>query len=233
MGTDIHLYVERRVNGAWVPCDTWEDDIYEPGAKTVPYGKRFYNDRCYDLFGILANVRNGSGFAGCDTGDGFIPICEPRGLPDDLSQEICAGASDFIHTPSWLTLRELLDYDWTRTTNKRGWVNGPEYNDWVGCGGRSRDEGPKSWRGGIMGRDVEHITEQEMERRLQNILDQFKGDRDCIGTAIKDLLGNKFCKVSWQIPYYRAAAGFLSETMPRLWRLGAPEDVRIVFWFDS
>ena len=104
MGTDIHFYVERRNGKGWVSCDTWEDDEYEPGRKTVPFHQHFYDTRNYDLFAILANVRNGRGFAGTDTGDGFVPLCEPRGLPDDMSAELVKEAEGCDHTPSWVTL---------------------------------------------------------------------------------------------------------------------------------
>lgn len=42
------------------------------------------DNRNYDTFAVLANVRNGYGFAGCDTGDGYEPICEPKGFPEDF-----------------------------------------------------------------------------------------------------------------------------------------------------
>lgn len=234
MGTDIHLYVERRNGAGWKSCDVWEDDEYEPGQKTVPYGKHFYDARNYDTFAILADVRNGRGFAGVDTGDGFIPISEPRGLPDDLSPELRAEADAGLdHTPSWLTVRELLEYDWTRVTTKRGWVNGPEYAEWASYQ-KGRGLGPRSWSGGVAGGNVEHLDETEMAARVANIRELFKGQtHEAMQQALRDRLGSKYCLVSWQIPYYRAASSFLSECLPRLWQLGKPEDVRIVFWFDS
>src|ERR1700691_1564806 len=68
MGCDIHPYVEVRKNGTWVKADV-----------KVPDGRNYWT------FAKLANVRNGFGFAGCDTGDAVVPICEPRGLPADTS----------------------------------------------------------------------------------------------------------------------------------------------------
>jgi hypothetical protein len=239
MGCDIHFYVERRNGSGWKSCDVWEKPEYEDEGDrlTVPYGKHFYGDRNYDTFAILANVRNGHGFAGVDTGDGFVPIAEPRGLPDDLSPELKAEADAYLeHTPTWLLLKELMDYDWTRTTTKRGWVSGAEFEDWTSYN-RGRGLGPRGWSGGVSGGSVQHISEQEMERRVQAIRDEFKGRplpwRNEFQTAIKERLEGVYCLVSWQTPYYRAASSFLSETLPRLWRLGAPEDVRCVFWFDS
>lgn len=51
---------------------------------------QFLNGRNYDVFSILANVRNGYGFAGVLTSSGFNPITSGRGIPDDLSDEIRA-----------------------------------------------------------------------------------------------------------------------------------------------
>ena len=74
MGTDIYPVVEvRDVNGAWTA-------IMPPGEQrhtSWDFG------RSYDCFAVLAGVRNGRGFAGVDTGDGFNPISKPRGLPND------------------------------------------------------------------------------------------------------------------------------------------------------
>lgn len=239
MGTDIHFYVERKNGSGWKSCDVWEPSEYEDDKNilTVPYGKHFYGDRNYDVFAMLANVRNGSGFAGCDTGDGFTPIALPRGLPDDLSPELRKEADAMLeHTPTWLTLKELMDYDWTQVTTKRGWVSGIEYERWTFCD-RERGHGPASWSGGISGGGIEHVTEQEMQRRMEAIRKRFEGKplpwRDQFVAAVKQQLGSTYCVISWQIPYYRAASGFLGETLPRLWRLGTPEDVRCVFWFDS
>lgn len=45
------------------------------------------SNRNYDWFAILANVRNGRGFAGLYTGSGFDVIAEPRGYPENISNE--------------------------------------------------------------------------------------------------------------------------------------------------
>lgn len=234
MGTDIHLYVERREGDRWVTCDTWEPGEYDPHVMTVPYGKHFYHNRCYDLFAILADVRNGRGFAGTDTGDGFVPIALPRGLPDDMSPELRQEVETYLeHTPSWLLLAELMAYDWTQVTTKRGYVNGTQFDDWNGYR-REDGYGPHEWCGGVGGGGTQIIAEDEMVKRVREHNELFKdmpwNERK---QGLVDKLGCTYTQVSWTISYYRAANEFLSETLPRLWRLGKPEDVRIVFWFDS
>lgn len=68
MGCDIHSVAQVKIKGKW---------------KTVLQDVAGDN-RNYDTFAVLANVRNGYGFAGVDTGDGFIPISQPRGYPKDF-----------------------------------------------------------------------------------------------------------------------------------------------------
>ncbi|TXH55263.1 MAG: hypothetical protein E6Q97_09160, partial [Desulfurellales bacterium] len=71
MGTDIHSIAQVKRDGKWV---------------TVAIG--IAGDiRSYDTFAMLANVRNGRGFAGVRTSTGFPVIHEPRGLPNDLDRD--------------------------------------------------------------------------------------------------------------------------------------------------
>ena len=110
MGTDIHINVDRlSENGHWIRTDLQVDE-----------------DRNYDLFAILADVRNGEGCAGVRTGDGFVPISEPRGWG-----EVDVKEDDPYHSASWLLLSEILDYDYrrpsksgylTKTNTRRGYV---------------------------------------------------------------------------------------------------------------
>jgi len=106
LGTDIHIYAEVFRDGAWHLADA-----------DLPEYRNYWG------FAVLADVRNGYGFAGFDTGEPVTPISLPRGLPGDLSQELRAPPdSDDEELPSsqiwlgnhsfsWLTLQELLDYD--------------------------------------------------------------------------------------------------------------------------
>lgn len=70
MGTDIHSIAQVRRNGSW---------------ETVAIGV-CGDPRSYNTFAMLADVRNGRGFAGIKTSDGFPYIHEPRGLPADLKE---------------------------------------------------------------------------------------------------------------------------------------------------
>ena len=128
MGTDIHLYVERKTATGWErvrpvprPCPECEGSgrfgrgaCYECGGE----GKttKEYRDRNYSLFAILADVRNDYG---------LIPIAKPRGLPDDTSihdtddghsapGHVWLGEHSFSHA----TLAELLAYDYREVVDQ-------------------------------------------------------------------------------------------------------------------
>jgi hypothetical protein len=82
---------------------------FEPGpapCSWAPYcvgGKElrdYYDERNYDLFGVLAGVR----------GDVDPEFTEDRGLPADLSHDVREEHDTGYHSETWYTLAELLDY---------------------------------------------------------------------------------------------------------------------------
>ena len=231
MGCDIHIYVEKKVDGIWVSADEWKS--YEDGRMFVPYEKEFYNKRNYDLFAILANVRNGRGFAGCYTGEGFNPITNPRGIPDDVCEAVKFeyGAWDGDgHSHSYFTVKELLEYDWTQKTKKSGWVSSIGFYLWDRCN-RCKGEGPDSYSGGIVGSSVEKISIEEMESRIKDL--NLPQDQDFAKEVLRKNIPHCYCRVEWEIQYSHACNWFWADAMPRFLHVGNPEDVRIVFWFDN
>ena len=86
MGCDIHSRGERKVDGKW----------------KLILGPEPFGDRNYSVFAFLAGVRNYSEVP---------PISEPRGLPDDIDDD---GDGDYFgdHSYSWLSLDELLKFDY-------------------------------------------------------------------------------------------------------------------------
>lgn len=245
MGCDIHLYVEVRKNNKWKPADSWltygkeyghfEDDGDESKRPVVPYDDEYYNGRNYKLFAMLANVRNGVGFAGIDTGNAVNPISEPKGLPEDVS-DVIEKCSEYWgsdgHSHSYLTVKELMEYDWTQTATYRGTVSAWEYVKWSSWG-KERGLGPESYCGSITGASVRHVTEKQMKAIIDDILEEKGKEKHQLKQEDLKGFANTFCKIEWKTPYYESAQEFLSQTIPRLWKLGKPEDVRIVFWFDN
>jgi hypothetical protein len=231
MGCDIHLYAEVRRDGTWHTADTWSED---GGFWHVPYEKSFYSDRNYDLFAILADVRNGRGFAGVRTGEGFVPMASPRGVPEDASPEyrrVVEQWSGDGHSHSWHTVEDVMAYDWTQTTRREGWVTMKEWAHWKLWGK------PTEWCGSVDGGGTNHTTTLQVERVLESLgvtpVELWHDWRKDAARVTKALGGTPYVKVAWEIPYHEAGRDLLSSTLPRLWRLGPPADVRMVFFFDN
>jgi hypothetical protein len=95
--------------------DEYDRTHYAPEV----YQDWIYDGRNYDLFAILADVRNGRGFAGSYTGEGFNPIADTKGVPDDMS-DVLKEAYEYWegdgHSHSWFTVKELTEYDWEQKT---------------------------------------------------------------------------------------------------------------------
>lgn len=88
MGCDIHAYLEAKL---------YNDDDYTTVA-------HLYIERDYQLFSILANVRNYAEYDCC------IPyVCLPKGLPSKIGYWTEVGYSDYDHghSESWLNYDEI------------------------------------------------------------------------------------------------------------------------------
>lgn len=68
MGADIHSIGQIKKDGKW----------------TTKIARVGGDNRDYDTFAVLADVRNGRGFGGVATGEGWPVFAEPKGLPDDI-----------------------------------------------------------------------------------------------------------------------------------------------------
>lgn len=119
MGTDIHSIAQVCRDGSWV---------------TVAIG--IYGDpRSYNTFAMLANVRNGRGFAGIKTSDGFPYIHEPRGLPSDLKDPSLVEVDIYVRKDSlvaaWDWDGKLVAVDSTETRRTR-YLNDDGGRMWLG-----------------------------------------------------------------------------------------------------
>ena len=138
------------------------------------------------------------------------------------------GAGRTVRLP-WFTVAELLAYDWTQLTKLRGYVSAAEYYEWNRWR-REDGESPESYCGDVSGASIEKISETDLRQRIEATT---SGDWYRSEDKVREELASVYCQVEWETAYYKSAREFLSNTMPRLWRLGKPEDVRIVFWFDN
>lgn len=219
MGCDIHMWAEIKKRDKWETVgeefdETHYTDEQKENAKKVhePYGYRNY-----DLFAILADVRNGYGFAGCDTGDGFVPILdERRGVPDDVTELVKKDIDEWDidgHSHHWLTLKEIIDYDWSQTTKSRGYVGAGGYEHFKKYGK------PDGWCGGG---NFTVVSNDEMDKLIAEDSELLKG----------------FLKtqVEWETTYYEEAGErwwTVVEQMKELAKDVGPEKFRIVFFFDN
>lgn len=200
MGCDIHSFAEVKENGSWKVVED-----YRP-----------FQDRNYQLFALLADVRNGSGFAGCDTGNHIEPISIPKGLPKDCSAKVQLNSDDWDidgHSHSWLTLKELLDYDSSTIITRRGFVTAEKYKDFLKTGD------PYPCCGGVGGWGVEIV------------------DKD-IAISYQETNPDKsvYCQIEWQRSIEDTAYELYEKVIPELKVLSSAEDfsdVRVVFWFDN
>lgn len=230
MGCDIHCVVEVKGKAGWEPV-TWDNKYFgkygDKEPKTISF--QLAEDRNYDTFAILANVRNGRGFAGCDTGDGFKSIDDPRGLPKDvhpLTAESVNERGD--HSHSYVNLDELLAFDWAQVSVHRGWVNAKEFAEWDRV--KEWRPAPRSYSGGVSGGGVVKITEAQMREKVNQIEEKHKSKE--IADEL-DMLVDTYCQVQWEEMYSEAAGKFYTHVIPILKRLGSPDKVRLVFSFDS
>lgn len=107
MGCDIHLVVQAKINGIW-------QDLKAPESMKDEYDIKMGCDanwhirRNYLFFSILAGVR------------GPLELIVPRrGFPADFTIVDEYGSEAYHngkwmgdHCFTWLTLQEILDYDW-------------------------------------------------------------------------------------------------------------------------
>ena len=240
MGTDIHMYAEVLLSRHSGPSEwtvvgrEFPSTYHHEGRLNVIHSysdgdqwesnQRYtvhpYEDRNYDLFAILADVRNGLGFAGVQTGEGFNVIAEPRGLPSDVSPYVkkeFGGDESWYHSTSWLSLDEIISFDWDQVSRHCGWVNLKQYEEFKVNGK------PLSWCGGVSGLSVRHISNEEADALLASQ-----------GNAHRSI--SYYTLVHWDETYRDSVGSFLTETVPNLQRIremDRVEDLRIVFGFDS
>ncbi|WP_410769609.1 hypothetical protein [Fontibacillus sp. BL9] len=235
MGCDIHLFVEKRnvLSGKWEAikgvnepeildlkslvqkCKTraedttyWEQRIQEEESGVFDF---LHSGRNYTLFSLLAGVRNSYG---------LNPIHEPKGLPSDISYKVKESSDDWGgdgHSHSYLTAKELLNFDWSQSIKLEGWVNVEGYKEFKENGS------PSTWSRSVGGGGVDHVTHYDMENFIAN-----NGEYYGFGRS-------PYTLVQWTLSCEDHLASFYTWSIPKLKELAGEdlESVRIVFWFDN
>ena len=227
MGCDIHPAIEFR-QSAEMPWKTLlnKNPYFGKYGDEKEMTASLHIDRDYDLFAVLGNVRNGSGFAGCDTGDGFDSISDGRGVPDDISDEAREALSD-EHSATWFTLAEILAFDWDRSTKHRGCVSVGTFAKWDRM--KEFNPQPEEWSGGCSGSSVKFISNDEMREVLKNEPELAKE------TGIFPPSG-LHTWIEWENSYTADTTQMWTKILPKMLNLGRQygfDNVRLVMDFDS
>ena len=161
MGTDIHAVLAmKNTDGKWL-------------ASSMPA----YDSRNYRVFAILANVRNGYGFAGTYTHKPLVPIQDRRPWPDGFSTkdghikllkeyssiELSVWMGD--HSFGYVTIAELLAYDWDQPIYQGGVVGIEEFNRCKSSG----DAVPNFWSGDVIGRGIVISEEYAIHEKTTHV----------------------------------------------------------------
>lgn len=225
MGTDIHAVVQVQRDGRW---------------ENVPAPDTLYR-RNYDLFAILGDVRNGRGFAGIRSGAGFRSIAPRRGLPPDFQGSPCfegdcrheeddptclGWLGD--HSHSWVTLTELDAYPWDTATIKCGVLTEDEYLTWDRVTEPPIYRLDRAYTGGGPVNLYHQFTATEYDTLAA------QGRLPPCPAGIPDWARPHIqVRVAWSESCAECVGSFYTDVLPWLHTLGAPDDVRIVFGFDS
>lgn len=222
MGCDIHSVLQIKKSGIW--------EI----VKARPGG----DHRDYDSFAVMADVRNGYGFAGVSTGEGWPFITKPRGFPEDFEkllnddrelpvpkwqynfQKDTDEFEDALwmgdHSFSWLLLSEIEEFLEKKIIGRQYTSHGVvDWDEYV----RMKEESttkPKRWCGGVGGPSVVVITKAA-------------ADSGAVGSHVQ---------MSWQtdaISELRTLQKYLKEMRAVLMQTAGAtsDDVRLVFGFDN
>lgn len=243
MGCDIHIQLEvrdyethkwRHVPGpfsCYICNETGRKKDGDPchWCDGKGFSNYLFHDRRYHLFGILAGVRS----------DVFPPIVTPRGFPKNLTAELKDAIDDskdeyfYIgdHSHSWLTLAELEQYDWTRPGVYEGVIG---LSDWYEWDGKSP---PLHYSGGVSGGGWRTVDQLEAKaiiarsgppRRNPKPMNDFSRSFD------------EPSKISVQVEWIQIAKDtggdiLMTAIKKAAWKanVNLPDDIRIVFGFDS
>lgn len=258
MGTDIHVICEVKENGKWkrnedkvfpnpdyhyLQARIKEDPNYEvPGFwkddLNTPFKENPEDGRNYDKFAILADVRNGSGFAGCVTGRGFEPMSSYRGFPEDVDGDFKYNYSSWTHSETWIDLKDILNYNWDRMTVKSGVISLEEYKELRDPFSKHNTKTPNTWSGGVGGGNNITISMKEADKVLKGEITELTKREEYFKEEEPETKPISEWKINvqyeWHITYKEWFKSFFKNWIEPIKELGQKyEDVRVVMSFDS
>jgi hypothetical protein len=230
MGCDIHIVIERQdESGAWQivpyveePPPWLNDDDYgksrhaevnarvAAGAGRMPHA---FGLRDYDLFGIIGDVRNGSGL---QDGLTWPSIAPSRGFPADTLvkegetvRDEDNGEWTGDHSFTWVSLDELAAFPWDDTTRvQHGLIGYRTWAQWKATGGKR----PAGWCQG---------TNSPIMTELEAIHAQY------------EINPRQYVRCYWSETAREATGDWAGKVLPKLMEIAAGRPLRLLVGFDS
>lgn len=208
MGTDITLYVEKKVGERWYAVKKLKEGtqlITSNDEKDIFSLSWPYCDRDYRMFSILADVRNRFD---------IVPISPPRGAPKDLSPELNELIDEeYTESLSYHTLADLNNYNWNQTERVRGMVGLEQYKMF-------KQQGKPN------GFCFFEVGSKQVSNKVM--------DAVLNGKEVVPVGKTYYTEISWMITLRESSQNFFDVLdLEKLSEDGIGEDVRIVFYFDS
>lgn len=229
-------YSESTVSYRYGQSPYSENPIY-----TDSYGSKYlrswFDSRNYNLFSILANVRN----------DGnILDYKDARGVPPDASEEYRkeANCSDYHHH-SYFTLAELKE--WLGKLCKESFIEEGVVSAYVAEQYLKTRKSPTSWSRSISGGNIRVFDLADFMRFRSKIT--YLGDgkepdgilkfadmspfhRSYLDIPMHLTYCQVYVKMSW-IRSYEGVLGEFTRMMNEVLQFGGPDELRIVFHFDN
>lgn len=251
MGRDIHLYVEKLINDQWVNVDQWKVIQYpDSGNIRKEVIKPFYSGRNFPLFNLLTNMYGYNRY-------GIKYIAKAKGFPDNVSIELSDkfnSCSDF-HTPSYLTLQELMDFDWLASIKVKGFTNLLGYKYALQEDGdlnsyllnNKKNNNDQSDNDRFISLDDGLLKLKDYWKKVETKSGEDETRDELFKTPEHDteslcpyseLFLTRLINIDYEVNYIELVetdGSFFTNTMSRLKCLanGDLDSVRIVFWFDN
>ena len=222
MGCDAHPIIERlEDDGTWVGVDYKYD--HEHADRPEPM--EGLSQRDYNLFSILADVRNGGE---------VTPLFPHREWPENRSER-CRNEMDDdvdLHSHTFFTVRELVEVDWDSdaSTGVECLLFGDDYQAFKDLGrmppGWSQWDRPRNY---TLGRNRDIVTEAEMTLLLvsgEGLPTKCKANRHVTWSG-------PMVRVMSPMSYRQFVPDFVKTTLPALVALGDPDKHRVLIAYDN
>lgn len=195
MNSSVRLFIERKdENGNWVLVPETEE----------PRKERWSTSQRFDFLAMLGGVESPD----------IPPMCESKGLPDNMSAELQEILAQDIEKngESHLLLSEIMALG-DKTFSVSGYLGLEEYQKWLDSGKKKVEKAYKS-----VPRSCTIITNQRMNRviHMAGFMEE----------------NTYFTLMTWDELYSETDKYFWNQMVPKFKEIDSnPDNVRMVFWF--